>query len=253
MAHETAPGPARDSRTPAISTRSRVVAALVHVFTASGIVCALLATLAAFDQAWTTAFTWLGIALVVDGLDGTFARMARVKQVLPRFSGEQLDNVIDYTTYVFIPVLMLLWSGMLSGVVGHIAAALILMSSLFHFSDTQSKTKDNYFVGFPAIWNLVAFYLFAFALPHWLTIVVVLGCVGLTFVPMRWIHPMRVRRFMTVNVAAMLVWAAAAGWTLAITGFPATLAAQIALGAVALYGVGLAFALPWAADDGHGS
>ncbi len=230
--------------------RSRVPAALVHAFTASGSICALLAALAMLDKAWTAAFAWLGLALLIDGIDGTFARLARVERHLPRFSGERLDMIVDYTTYVFVPVLMLLQSGILSGITGFLAGAVILMSSLYHFCDTQSKTDDHYFVGFPAIWNLVAFYLFAFALPSWLALLVIAVCAGLTFVPMRWLHPMRVRRLIVVNGIATLVWSAAAAWTLLVTGFPAAPLAQVALAGVAAYGLVLPFTLPWATDTG---
>ena len=230
------------------SVGSRLPAALVHAFTASGSVCALLATLATLDKNWVAAFAWLGLALVIDGVDGALARLAHVEIRIPRFSGERLDMIVDYTTYVFVPVLMLLGSGILSGAPGFLAACLILMSSLFHFCDTQSKTEDNHFVGFPAIWNLVAFYLFAFALPSWLALLVIAVCAGLTFVPMRWLHPMRVRRLIVVNAIATVVWMIAAGWTLLVTGFPASGPAQIALALVALYGLALPFTLPWAVE-----
>lgn len=223
-----------------------VAPALVHVFTASGIVCALLATLATLDGRWTHAFAWLGLALVIDGVDGTLARLAHVHTRLPRFSGERLDLVIDYVTYVFVPALMLLKSGILSGIPGVVAASFILMSSLFHFSDTASKTDDHHFVGFPAIWNLVAFYLFAFAVPGWLALAAVIVCGCLTFVPMRWLHPMRVRRLMWLNFLAMATWSVAAGWVVFVTGFPATGPAWWLLAAVAVYGVALAATLPLA-------
>jgi phosphatidylcholine synthase len=223
-----------------------IAPALVHVFTATGIVCALFATLATLDGAWTTAFLWLGIAFIVDGVDGTLARLAHVHTRLPRFSGERLDMVVDYVTYVFVPALMMLRSGILPGWLGVAAACYILMSSLFHFSDTASKTDDQHFVGFPAIWNLVAFYLFAFPVPEWVALLVVAVCGTLTFVPMRWLHPMRVRRLMGVNVAATAVWSGAAAWVVLVTGLPATGVAKWLLAAVALYGIALACTLPLA-------
>ena len=220
-------------------------AALVHVFTASGIVCALLATLATLAGAWERAFAWLGLAFLIDGIDGTLARWARVADELPRFSGDKLDNVIDYVTYVFVPVLMLLQAGRLTGATGIAAAAMALMTSLFHFCDLQSKTEDGYFVGFPAIWNLVAFYLFAFPLPPVLVVMITVVCSALTFVPMRWLHPLRVRRLRTLNVFVTAVWAAAATWTVLVSGFPATPLAQLALAVTGLYGVAVTLLLPW--------
>ena len=152
---------------------ARLAAASVHLFTALGAVCGLLAALAAFDGAWEEMFAWLGIALVIDGIDGTFARLTHVEERLPRFSGERLDLVVDYVTYVFVPALALVRAGYLSGTIGLAFAAAILLSSLYHFSDLASKGEDYSFVGFPAVWNLVAFYIFALSLPAWVTFVIV--------------------------------------------------------------------------------
>lgn len=221
----------------------RWLAATVHLFTALGIVCALLAIHALLDKAFETAFLWLGAALVIDGIDGMFARALDVKRRLPRFSGDKLDQIVDYVTYVFVPALALQLGGYLQGLWGGVLASLILLSSLYHFIDRDNKADDHCFVGFPAIWNIVAFYIFAFDLPGWAVATLVLGCVILTFVPMRWLHPMRVRTLRSINLAMSGLWALAAAWTLA-AGFPATAAGMAALGLVAIYGVGLAVLWP---------
>jgi phosphatidylcholine synthase len=214
-------------------------AAGVHLFTALGIVCALLATRAVIAGAWEQVFFWLAVALLIDGVDGALARLAHVSDALPRFSGDRLDWVIDYVTYVFVPALALLQAGYLgAGAWGVLLASLILLSSLFHFSDTESKSDDHSFVGFPAIWNVVALYVFAFSFPAWLTAVVVLGCVALTFVPLRWAHPMRtpLLRPITIALTALWLWAAVATlWA----GFPARGLAAAVLALTAIYGVGL--------------
>ncbi len=220
-------------------------AAAVHAFTASGILCALFATLAIAESTYPKAFAWLWLALLIDGIDGTFARMVDVGRRLPRFSGERLDTVVDYVTYVFVPVLALLNARILDGALGIALAGLILMSSLFHFSDNANKTADHCFVGFPAIWNVVAFYLFAFPLPGWAAALVVLACSGLTFVPMRWLHPMRVERHFGINIAASALWLVAAASTF-WTGFPASFWAQAVLLAVLAYGIALTVRWPWA-------
>ena len=131
-------------------------AALVHVFTALGAVCGLLAARAVFAGAWEAVFAWLWVALLIDGIDGTFARWVGLPERLPRFSGERLDLVIDYVTYVFVPALALMQAGYLKGGWGIVGASAILMSSLFHFCDTESKAEDHSFVGFPAIWNIAS-------------------------------------------------------------------------------------------------
>jgi phosphatidylcholine synthase len=146
--------------------------------------------------------------------------------------------VIDYVTYVFVPTLALLQAGFLSGLFGLILASLILVSALFHFADTESKAEDHSFVGFPAIWNLVGFYVFAFGLSQTATAVLAVACVGLTFVPLKWVHPMRTTLLRPVTIAVAGLWllaAASAVWW----GFPAALWAKAVLMVGAAYGVGL--------------
>ena len=213
-------------------------AALVHVFTGLGIVCALLALHALLERRWELAFAWLGVALVIDAVDGTLARWVDVGTRLPRFSGERLDLVIDYVTYVFIPALALVLAGYLPGWFGLLLASLILLSSLFHFSDTESKADDNSFIGFPAIWNVVAFYIFAFDMAAWAAAALVVGCVALTFVPMRWAHPMRTPAFWPLTLAVTVLWGGAACIVL-WQGFPAKGVVQAILAGAGIYGIGL--------------
>lgn len=235
----------RDSSRQAGGMLARISAGAVHVFTGLGIICALFATLAVMEKEWERVFAWLGLALLIDGIDGTFARIGKVEERLPRFSGERLDQVIDYTTYVFIPVLALLNAGTFSGLSGLALAVAILLSSLFHFSDLGNKSDDHCFVGFPAIWNIVAFYFFALEPPFWAVALIVMVCVLLTFVPMRWVHPMRVVANWQITAAACVLWGIAAAWTL-WSGFPAHAVAQGILICVGLYGVGLSLIWPWA-------
>lgn len=215
-------------------------AALVHVFTALGAVAAYLAAVAVADRQWELVFLWLGVAFFIDGIDGTFARMARVKERVPRFSGEVLDLVVDYATYVFVPVLALRAGGFLDGFSGIVLGALILLSSLYHFSDTESKAEDLSFVGFPAIWNIVAFYLFAFAVSKETAVLIIIAAVVMTFVPLKWVHPLRVVALRPLTIVATVLWSLAALWAV-LAGFANVpwLAGAILLG-VAAYGIGLA-------------
>jgi phosphatidylcholine synthase len=118
-------------------------------------------------------------------------------------------------------------------------AVLILLSSLFHFCDTQSKTEDHCFVGFPAIWNIVAFYVFALQMPTRLAGVLVLVCVLLTFVPLRWAHPLRTPTFWPMTLGVVVLWCAAAALVL-WSGFPAAPYLQVILCLAAAYGIVLA-------------
>ena len=217
-------------------------AALVHLFTALGAVCGLFATRGVLAGAWEQVFAWLGLALIIDGIDGTFARMADVSTRLPRFSGDRLDLVVDYVTYVFVPALALLQAGYLGGGgFGVMLASLILLSSLFHFSDTESKSDDHCFVGFPAIWNIVAFYVFAFHMPVWVAALLVLACVVLTFVPLRWAHPLRTPLLWPITLGLTGLWVVAAFATV-WSGFPAGPFTKGVLLLAAAYGIGLTLA-----------
>jgi phosphatidylcholine synthase len=220
-------------------TKMKFGAAAVHVFTALGSLCALFATLALIDQRWELMFGWLGLAFLIDGIDGTFARMVDVQKRLPDFSGERLDLIVDYVTYVFVPTLALLKAGLLVGFLGHALAAAILLSSLYHFCDLGNKSDDHCFVGFPAVWNLVAFQLFAFDASQPVTGAVVLAGAGLTFVPWRWVHPMRVDALRPATLALMVLWTLAALFTL-VQGFPAGSITGLILAIATLWCLGLA-------------
>lgn len=193
--------------------RARGSAWAVHLFTATGVVLALLAMVAVLEHRWTAAMLWLFAAFVVDGLDGTFARAARVKQVVPRIDGDALDLVTDYLTYVFIPVFFILEAGLLPASLAHALSALILVSSLYVFARRDMKTDDGYFRGFPALWNLVALYLYAADLGETAGAAVVALLVLLTFAPVHVVHPLRVRDYGRWLPATAALWA---GSTLAL-------------------------------------
>jgi phosphatidylcholine synthase len=231
---------------PMRSRQLKFGAAAVHVFTALGAVCAFFAALALIDQRWDVMFGWLGLAFLIDGIDGTFARMLDVGNRLPDFSGERLDLIVDYVTYVFVPTLALLKAGFLVGWLGHVLAAAILMSSLYHFCDLGNKSDDHCFVGFPAVWNLVAFQLFAFDASPPMTAVVVVAGVVLTFVPWRWVHPMRVDTWRLLTLLLTGLWSLAALFTL-VQGLPAGPLARLCLGVGTVWGIGLA--LLWRQPD----
>jgi phosphatidylcholine synthase len=212
----------------------RLRAASIHILTAIGAVLALLALRAAHQADWQMMFVWLGIALIVDAVDGPLARLFDVKAVLPRFSGERLDLIVDYLTYVAIPAFVLTETDLLPEAVRLPAAIAILLSGLFHVSDVHSKTEEGFFVGFPAIWNIVLLYLFVLGLPPEGALAIVCGLVLLTFVPILFVHPFRVRRLRTLTGVVTLAWAVTAAIAVA-NPFPSVLWVQITLLAAAAY------------------
>jgi phosphatidylcholine synthase len=178
----------------------------VHIFTATGAALALLALLAASRADWPLMFMLLGVALIVDGVDGMLARRLDVATRLPRWSGETLDLVVDFVTYVLVPAYALVVGGLLpQGVAVPLGIAIVITSALY-FGDRRMKTKDNYFRGFPAVWNVPAFYLFLLRPDPWIAAASIAVLAVLTFVPVPFLHPFRVVRLRALNIALLAVW-----------------------------------------------
>lgn len=161
--------------------RRRLAAFGVHVLTASGAVLSFLALMEVIAHRWEAAFAWLGLALLVDGVDGPLARWVGATEALPRFSGEHLDIVIDYLTYVFVPAFIVYEAKLVPSDLALTAVAIILLTSLFHFTDQRSKAADGFFIGFPALWNIVAFYFVIFQIPPGTSFILLVLFAVLTF------------------------------------------------------------------------
>ena len=216
----------------------KIGAVLVHLFTASGVVCTLFAFVALSDQAVGPFFLWLGLALFIDAADGPLARFVDTKTHLPRFSGEYLDLIIDYLNYVALPAFFIVSAPIIDEAIGFVAAALILLTSLFHFSDTLSKTSDGYFVGFPAIWNVVVFYLYVFKFNEMVALFVILVLCLLTFIPIRWVHPFRVKKLRTLTAVVVVLGSGAAIATV-VGGFHLGMIEAVLLISAPVYLVGV--------------
>ena len=179
----------------------------VHIFTATGAALALIALVYAVQGQWPAMFLCFGIALVVDGVDGTIARRLEVAKLLPRWSGDVLDLVVDFVTYVFVPSYAIVAGGLLPRPLALPAGVVIVLTGALYFADRDMKTADNYFRGFPALWNAAEFYLFLLKPPPLLAAAAIVLLAGLTFVPFKFLHPMRVARMRAVNIAAVMLWA----------------------------------------------
>ena len=186
---------------------ARFRAFTIHVFTACGAALAFLALILATGDHWAGMFFCLGMALVVDGIDGPLARAFKIKKVLPRWSGEQLDFVVDFVTYVFVPAYAIAASGFLPDALAIPAGLVIVITGALYFADREMKTGDNYFRGFPALWNVAAFYIYILQPPGWFAAALVALLAALTFAPIRFVHPLRVAHLRMLNVALMVVWA----------------------------------------------
>src|SRR6202163_2566435 len=165
-----------------VSPAMRAAAFFVHVFTALGAGIALLALLEAVREHWAAMFAWLGLALVVDALDGPIARRLDVARLQPNWSGEVLDLVVDFVTYVFVPAYAITASGLLLPPAAPLLGIGIVVSSALYFADRRMKSEDNHFRGFPALWNAAAFYLFLLHPPPVIASLGVAILIVLTFI-----------------------------------------------------------------------
>ena len=185
---------------------SKAPSYLVHIFTALGVVFGFLALLATVDGKIPEAFLWLAFALFVDGVDGTFARAVNVKQNTPEIDGAILDNIIDYLNYVVVPVFIFYSLGMAPEPYLLLSCIAILLVSCFTFTNTNIKTDDFYFSGFPAIWNIVVLYLYILESSEFTNFIfVILFCI-LTFIPFKYVHPFRVVEFRKITLMITSIW-----------------------------------------------
>jgi phosphatidylcholine synthase len=186
---------------------ARSAAWLVHLYTASGAALAMLTVMAVIEGDTSRAL-WLGLAaMVVDGTDGMLARGLNVKRCIPWFDGALLDNVVDYLTYVFTPM-VLLWS---TGRLGHGATAAVLsvvplLASAYQFCRVDAKTQDHLFLGFPSYWNILAFYVIVLDLGQVTVAVLLTICSVLVFVPVGYVYPSRTEAYRGVTLALTTAW-----------------------------------------------
>jgi len=188
--------------------KDKIAAWAVHGFTASGAVLGFLALISIFNNDQTSSFLWLGLALLVDGLDGTIARKVGVMDKAPNIDGSTLDNVIDYLNYVIIPALMIYWFQMVPNGWEIIIPAGIFAVSLYTFANINMKTEDYYFSGFPALWNIVVLYFYILNTNYYINLIVIIFLSILTFIPIKFVHPLRVKKLRNITIFCTIIWSA---------------------------------------------
>jgi phosphatidylcholine synthase len=186
-----------------------ILAWLVHLYTALGAVIGFFAILAIGQADFRAALFLMAGAIVIDATDGTFARLARVKEMVPWFDGALLDEIVDYFNYVIVPCLFLARANLLPPQDALWLAALPLLASAYGFCQRDAKTADYFFLGFPSYWNIVAFYLYVLQTPLWANAFLVIALSILVFVPIRYIYPSRSPRFRTPTNILGALWGAA--------------------------------------------
>jgi phosphatidylcholine synthase len=220
--------------TPAVRPGMRAAAFSVHVFTALGAGMALVALLEAVREHWAAMFWWLGAALVVDAVDGPIARRLDVARVQPNWSGEVLDLVVDFVTYVFVPAYAIAASGLLPPVAAPLLGVGITVSGALYFADRRMKSADNHFRGFPGLWNVAAFYLFLLHPSPAISSIGVIVLIVATFLPFQVLHPVRTVRLRRLTLTLIVVWSVLAAYAL-LRDFEVGLGVKIAMCAIAAY------------------
>src|SRR2546423_538044 len=186
-------------------------AAAVHAYTASGAVLAFVGIRAVFAGDVRLAFAMMFVATIVDSTDGVLARAARVKETLPSVDGARIDDIVDYLTFVVLPMLLLDRFGFLPSPIALLIVAMVLLSSAYGFSSSDAKTSDHFFTGFPSYWNIVALYLYVFAVPPAVGAVIVILLSVLVFVRIGYVYPSRTPVLRGLTVTFGSAWAVLIG------------------------------------------
>jgi phosphatidylcholine synthase len=223
-----------DQPTSLASPLRRAAAFGVHIFTALGAGVALLALLEAVREHWAAMFAWLGVAMIIDGIDGPMARRLDVVRLQPNWSGDTLDLVVDFVTYVFVPAYAVTASRLLMPVAAPILGIGIAVSGALYFADRRMKSRDNHFRGFPGLWNFAAFYLFLLHWPPVLSSLAIALLIIATFLPFQFLHPVRVVRLRWLTLTLVAAWAVLGLYVL-VRDFEVELPVTIALCLIAIY------------------
>jgi len=200
---------------------ARMAAAGVHLFTASGLLLALAMVHFSYREDVRTVLWLFLAAMFIDGVDGFLARSARVKTVLPTVDGALLDNIVDFITYAFAPMLLLWVTGYLpGGIAGGAVAGAVLLASAYQFCRTDAKTDDHFFRGFPSYWNIVAFYVVVLGLGQVATVVLLLALAVASFIPVDYLYPSRTRQLWRTTMVLTSLWFV--GYAAAVATMPDT-------------------------------
>jgi len=189
------------------STKQTACAWLVHIYTALGAPVGLFSIILIEQGHYHEALWLMALALFLDGTDGTLARAARVKEVIPWFDGARMDDIVDYLNYVFVPCYFMLAADMLPGTWALWIVALPLLASVYGFSQTAAKTADHFFLGFPSYWNVVVFYFYLLGSPGWFNGWVTGIFSIMVFLPIRYLYPSRSPVLRRLCLSLAILWA----------------------------------------------
>lgn len=186
--------------------RNLLFAWSTHMFTATGVLWGFLAIMAIINEDWIGFFVWMAVSVFVDAFDGLLARRARVKEVVPGFDGALLDNMVDFLNYVVVPAIFIYSYGLMPARLALLGAFLIMLSSSYQFCQSDAKTDDHYFKGFPSYWNVLAFYLFVLNLSPMTNFLITVTLVVLVFIPIKYVYPTRTAFFQRLTMVLSISW-----------------------------------------------
>jgi phosphatidylcholine synthase len=218
----------------------------VHLFTAMGAAAGLLAVIRISQHDWHGAFAWMAVAVLIDSADGAMARLVKVKDVLPGIDGALLDNIVDYFTYVIVPAYFIYEAPVAPQRLALFSAMVITVVSAYQFSQSDAKTPDHYFKGFPSYWNVLVFYLFLFQWPLWANFAILMACAVLVFVPLRYLYPSRTPTLRPLTWCLSLAWIVVMGVILIRLDHDTRLLRNLSLLYIAYY-VAVSLYLNWRA------
>jgi phosphatidylcholine synthase len=196
----------------AVSWRRSCLGWLIHAFTASGAFVGLLALDAIYEQEFVSAFSLMGVCILIDAVDGMLARRVNIKLAAPQINGALLDNIVDFFTYTMVPAFFLLVTNTVPAHWRLVCVMAITLSSAYQFTQVDAKTSDHFFKGFPSYWNIVVFYLYFWQMSDWLNLTILMTLAALSFVPIKYVYPSRLD-YLTHNpmlrfamLVATVVW-----------------------------------------------
>ncbi len=179
---------------------------LVHLLTCSGLVAGFLSLTYIFKNDQKSALMCLGIALVIDAIDGTLARKFNVLKYAKNIDGKMLDSVIDFFNYIIIPSIMIYWFNIVPVSFEILVPLIILIISAISYSNLNLMTSENFYKGFPCIWNILLLYIYFFDFNQLINLLLISVCIFLKFIPIKYVHPLRVKRFKIYSIIFMFVW-----------------------------------------------
>ena len=120
--------------------------------------------------------------------------------------GARIDDIVDYLTFVFLPMLLLEATGGLYQWVALPVIAVVLLSSMYGFVAPDAKSSDHFFTGFPSYWNIIVLYLMLFHASPTYNAVILLALSALVFVRIGYVYPSRTPTLRTLTLVLGSIW-----------------------------------------------